>query len=299
MDTISVSQFDRETPNRIFIYRERHSGFRSPHRHDFVEIGLVLDGVGTQTTRFGDQKLERGDVVLMTPAAWHGLADSSGLLIHFCCFSPSMLRQELVGLMEDPQVRYFLQSGPWHRQGVLSLHLSSEELEVCVGYTDAIWDVAGGVGTDGSASALSPVKPIVRFWRQLAYLTLLLTYLAELCEQSDTGAIQPVDTAMMEIIGAMEARPHEDWSLTKLAKIACLEPSYFIRRFRKEIGVSPMQYLYHVRMQRASELLTGTDKSVSEVGQESGFSDPTYFSARFREYFRVSPSHYRRQLRGG
>lgn len=67
---------------------------------------------------------------------------------------------------------------------------------------------------------------------------------------------------------------------------------------RRNVGillrlVSPNELLRRLRLRRASSLLATTDKSVSEVAYEVGFSSPSYFAKRYREEFGVSPTEKR------
>lgn len=297
MDTIRVSQFDLETANRIFVYRERLKEPREPHRHDFIEIGHVLEGVGTQVTSQGKCRVSAGDIIVMPTTSWHGFSEVDQLRIHYCCICPSVLRHELSDLMKDPLIRSFLLHGSTSQNGFCSFHLAPDEMDICRIHLDAIWNAAGGIGPDGSASALLSSRPVARFWKQLAHLTLLLTSLAEhYAEPPHACGTRMRDDILLQICDLFTTSPEKSWSLPELAKFACMEQSYLIRRFKEQIGISPMQYLYSVRMQRASELLTGTDKSIGEIGRESGFPEATHFSARFRKYFHLSPAQYRRKM---
>ena len=55
-------------------------------------------------------------------------------------------------------------------------------------------------------------------------------------------------------------------------------------------GVSPVELVRTVRLQRGRELLQTTDKTVSEVAYEVGFSAPSYFTKCFKDEFGVGPS---------
>jgi AraC-like DNA-binding protein/CheY-like chemotaxis protein len=70
---------------------------------------------------------------------------------------------------------------------------------------------------------------------------------------------------------------------------------YLTRVFSREIGISPWDYLNRYRIFRAKELLIQTDKSISQIARQVGFSDPAYFSRVFRKLTGVSPSGYRKR----
>jgi AraC-like DNA-binding protein len=67
----------------------------------------------------------------------------------------------------------------------------------------------------------------------------------------------------------------------------------FYRKVRELMGVSPNDYLRKCRMERAAELLRGTELPVSDVCAQVGIPDAQYFSRVFKAYFGVTPSAYR------
>ncbi|GBF77166.1 hypothetical protein PA598K_05700 [Paenibacillus sp. 598K] len=81
----------------------------------------------------------------------------------------------------------------------------------------------------------------------------------------------------------------------QLAELAGLHPDHYSRIFRKYKGVSPMDYLAHLRIEQAKTLLRQTELSVVEVGQRVGYADPYHFSRRFKQLTGISPAGYVRQ----
>jgi AraC-like DNA-binding protein len=81
--------------------------------------------------------------------------------------------------------------------------------------------------------------------------------------------------------------------LADLARVAGLHPTYFSDRFQRLMGVRPLEYLMHLRMDRARYLLRSSKNSIKEVTYNIGLRDPAYFSRVFLKYCHVSPSEYR------
>jgi AraC-like DNA-binding protein len=73
-----------------------------------------------------------------------------------------------------------------------------------------------------------------------------------------------------------------------------LSAGHLSRRFREEFGESPYSYLMTRRIERAMALLRGTDRSVTAICMDVGFTSLGTFSTRFKELVGVSPSAYRR-----
>lgn len=77
-----------------------------------------------------------------------------------------------------------------------------------------------------------------------------------------------------------------------------LNYDYVRKLFKKEVGVTPHEYLTRARMKRAKDvLLSGvtnrySDFSVTQIAEACGFAEPLYFSRVFKKYYGVSPSNY-------
>ncbi len=82
-----------------------------------------------------------------------------------------------------------------------------------------------------------------------------------------------------------------------LAREAYASPGHFSRAFKRAFGESPHQYLLRRRIERAKDLLRGTDLSVTEVCFEVGFQSLGSFSSAFHELVGEPPSGYARRWR--
>lgn len=70
---------------------------------------------------------------------------------------------------------------------------------------------------------------------------------------------------------------------------------YMRKLFKKEMGLTPLEYMTGLRMKKAELMLTamwGSDYSVAEIGQLCGFEDALYFSRVFKKHFGISPSAF-------
>ena len=79
-----------------------------------------------------------------------------------------------------------------------------------------------------------------------------------------------------------------------LARIAHVSEAHFIRTFRRTFGETPHRYLQRRRVERAMFLLRETDRSVTEICLDVGFTSLGTFSRTFRRITGLSPSDYRK-----
>lgn len=86
-------------------------------------------------------------------------------------------------------------------------------------------------------------------------------------------------------------------SVEVLAKLANLSVCYFVRSFKRSVGVTPHDYLVRRRVELTMKLLSGTDMALSEIALAAGFADQSHCARRFREHAGMSPRDYRRLAR--
>ncbi|WP_428390852.1 AraC family transcriptional regulator [Lichenicoccus sp.] len=102
------------------------------------------------------------------------------------------------------------------------------------------------------------------------------------------------DERLAATLRRMHGEPSRPWTVGALAREAALSRSTFFDRFRREVGVSPMEYLSGWRMAIAKDLLRGEGVSVSEVAQRVGYSSSSTFSVAFTRQVGASPTTYAR-----
>ena len=94
-----------------------------------------------------------------------------------------------------------------------------------------------------------------------------------------------------------DRRYAEPLDVPALAREALCSPAHFSRSFSDAFGETPHQYLLQRRVERAKELLRGTELSVTEVSLEVGSRSLGSFSSGFRRLVGETPSAYRRRWR--
>lgn len=82
--------------------------------------------------------------------------------------------------------------------------------------------------------------------------------------------------------------------LEDIAEIVGLNPVYFSVLFKKETGINFSAYLLNVRMERAKELLCGSNGTIAAIAEEVGYKDSRYFSQIFTKTVGVKPALYRK-----
>ena len=97
----------------------------------------------------------------------------------------------------------------------------------------------------------------------------------------------------------MDATPHEEWPVARLAQVSAVSKAHFAREFRKAFGTPPHRYLLTRRIERAIALLRDTDLPVTEVAYRTGWNSLGTFGRIFRDITGESPGELRARERPG
>lgn len=84
-----------------------------------------------------------------------------------------------------------------------------------------------------------------------------------------------------------------DVTLESIAARLQVSKGYLSTLFKEETGVSVMQYITLMRMNRAEHLLRNTSMKINEVAEAAGYHDASYFGMQFKKIYGMSPFQYR------
>lgn len=87
----------------------------------------------------------------------------------------------------------------------------------------------------------------------------------------------------------------EKISLKQLSKIALLSPYHFQRSFKSVYELSPLEFITHLRLKKACQLLRKTRKPVADIAIQCGFENTSSFIRLFRERFKQTPLLFRQK----
>jgi AraC-like DNA-binding protein len=118
----------------------------------------------------------------------------------------------------------------------------------------------------------------------------------ELIQQYVMRFAKPVgqDQRLIDLWERVTNQLEADWTLVKLARESGYSKEHLRRLCRREIGRSPMHQVIHLRMQRATVLLSTTNSTIEVVAQAVGYDSPFVFSNAFHKWVGWRPSEYRR-----
>jgi AraC family transcriptional regulator of arabinose operon len=99
----------------------------------------------------------------------------------------------------------------------------------------------------------------------------------------------PVDQALDSIIELIRRDPTRRWTVAELAERTALSRAQFTRRFIAHAGIPPARFVIRARVERAKQLLTETDMTVTQVAATLGYTEVAHFSRQFKRQVGHSP----------
>lgn len=108
----------------------------------------------------------------------------------------------------------------------------------------------------------------------------------------DNGATH---NPMAYVVSYIKANLGEKININKLSDKACMSKATFYRLFKRELGISPNDYILAEKMNRAKQLLANPQAKVTAVSYELGFVDTNYFIRAFKKLVGVTPGNYHLQ----
>ncbi len=110
-----------------------------------------------------------------------------------------------------------------------------------------------------------------------------------------TLAVEQLNRRLLRARDAMDRTYADPLDIPSLAAVAGVSEAHFIRSFRATFGETPHRYLQRRRVERAMFLLTETDREVTAICFDVGFTSLGTFSRTFRDIVGESPTGYRQR----
>ena len=111
---------------------------------------------------------------------------------------------------------------------------------------------------------------------------------------SGSGTTGAINTALMIAVDHINYNYASHITLKELCEISGVSEQYLCKLFRDALGSRPMEYIAKRRIQAAKELLTGSDKTIEDIAEETGFCSASYFCKLFKRYEGISPSRFKK-----
>jgi len=107
----------------------------------------------------------------------------------------------------------------------------------------------------------------------------------------DCGRAEPIE--IWKARKFIEEQSDEALSLTKVAKFSNISANHLSEKFKEVTGINFVDYVAHIRVGKASDLLQNSNLRISEIAFAVGFQSLSQFNRVFKKLTRKSPTEYR------
>ena len=282
-------------PGTLPIYTRPVAPLEQPeqqfHDHDAVEIAIVKGGKARHIIQASGKRyyatISTGDVLLIPRTFIHGYNDSGTLSLFNIVYNPRQLPLNTFPYDTPRLLSIFIGAEdikPTPDECVRPImHLTPMKLTDILKYCEELHKALNALIYPGSAFE--------------AYSIFLRLMSALASSQYDLNSLSnDAEFALARAIHLMKRAMEKPLTLEELAKTANMSERTFSRIFQKKLGISPIQYLQKLRLERSKELLRDSSSDLSAIAAQCGFYDSNHFSKQFHKAFNTSPGKFRKEL---
>ncbi len=161
--------------------------------------------------------------------------------------------------------------------------------------TEPVWDYLYDVIREMEKEYLNRKK----YWEMYVGADLRRMFITIFRECAGALSMMKIGSGVTLAYNVMNYLNHhfaEDINVNSIAAALFLNRDYISHVFKDETGYSVMAYVISLRMNRAKLLLAETDRSITDIATECGYTDFTYFSKQFKKHTNLSPSKFRKDV---
>ncbi|MEO1315779.1 MAG: AraC family transcriptional regulator [Pseudomonadota bacterium] len=148
------------------------------------------------------------------------------------------------------------------------------------------------------SGAAAPEAPLVIE----GLLMMLLGSLIRTAGSADSppaGGVAPLEAdRLSRVVDFIDAHLGDSLLIEDLARVACLSQYHFCRRFRASMNTSPHAFVTARRVVVSRQMLSDSDRTLTEIALACGFSNQAHFTTQFKAHIGQPPGAYRASIRG-
>lgn len=254
-------------------YSKNHAHMLHKHK-GILELLYISAGEGRYIVGSREYAVAAGDLIICNAETLHGEAPFQAHTMQtYCCALSGVHKQTLpTGCLISSYQRPVLQLDQYQKPigqimpNIYELHIASpRNSDIC---------------------------------RQMAISVLLMVEQAlDLHGRHERNQIeQKNETLIRQITEYLDHHYTESLSLAEIAKHMHISTSYLSHVFKRETGLSPIQYVVHRRIGEAQSLLMETNLPVHVIEERLGFGSSCHLTSMFKKYVGIAPREYRKHF---
>ena len=245
------------------------------HSHDFYEIFYVEAGSINHLIEQKEQVLYDNDLFFIIPNVYHGFKRFEGVA---CTHRDILIGESLlkeVCTFHSPTLFAEITSTPY-----IHIKPSRNDIATLNEYISKYYQIRNSNDIN-KTQLFTMVKLIVSYLLGLLYISNTDRYL------TPTNTIDQLYTHLSLSV-------YNEQSISEVLDKFHYNKSYLCRIFKEHSGITMMEYVNKIKLERATNLLLYTDIEISRISMQLGFSSESYFFKKFKAQYGVTPLQFRK-----
>ena len=259
-------------------YEDTLSAYTPPHWHKAVELLLFVKGRVTCNFENAKRQFKAGDLYIINSHELHETKctrNARYLVVHI----DPMVMLHYVPTFD--QLRFSLTFDPEDQARAMAFDQLRSHMQEILRLTEDT----------------EPVSNLERQARLFAVAALLVKYFSQPLAIEETRLRRSDMSRLEPLLEYVQLHHAEELPLDEAVEFMGLNKEYFCRLFKKNMGVSYLQYVYQIRTTAVCRELETTEDPISEIAERHGFRDPKMLNQYFREIYGCTPSEKRKFFR--
>lgn len=259
-------------------YENKLSAYTPPHWHKAVELLLFVKGKVTCNFENAALHAKPGDIYIINSHEVHATRCSRNAVYLCVHILPSQMCKFVPNF---DQLHFSLAFDPEDQTKAMAYEQLRIHLQEILRQTEETHQA----------------YKLERMARLYAVTAILVKYFSQALAVEETTLQRSDMTRLEPVLEYIQLHHAEELPLEDAANAMGLNKEYFCRLFKKNMGVSYLQYVYQVRTTAFCRELETTEDPIGEIAERHGFRDPKMLNQYFREIYGCTPSEKRKFFR--
>lgn len=255
------------------------------HWHDYLEIGLCVEGTGTFRFASRTYPITPGDIFIINNYEQHVAISSQNtkdLSFIFIVFLSKLITPVGSSLFANEYLAPFWSGSEQFLHRLPATLYISNQVSAEIQSMFKIWQSKPMAYRHLCESSLRRI------------LALLLSFYGYQQDEEHSKLLN-LRMRLQRAISYIQENACKQITLAESAAQVDMSSSYFRHNFAKAMSISFSEYIGLLRISKARDLLIKTDMSVASIVEQVGYSNEYYFYSLFKRHMHMTPTQYRMQ----
>lgn len=253
------------------------------HNHAFFEVIYVYDGKCNQNISSQEISMRTGDVCIIPPGIEHSISVFDDSIIINVLIKKSMLEYLFFNFLKDNNIlsMFFINSIYSKNVNDYIIFHSGDDFHIRSAF---LYLLLENINKEA-------------YWQQLMTNTTMNMFGLLLRNYKNSVELpritKRIDAQRFALVRFIQEN-YKDITLEKIATKFNYTPEYTSKLIKTSTGMTFMQILQKVRIEKAENLLTNSNMAIQNIGYQIGYENPEHFIRTFKKVNKMTPSEYRR-----